>query len=114
MATINPMTDPANRIADLSPKKRELLLQRLRAQKGQGAARTGIPALPRTGNTFPLSFAQERLWFLQQLQPGTAIYNNPELLRLEGQLNLDHFNWSGNEIVRRHENFRTTFSVPKV
>jgi len=57
----------------------------------------------------PLSFAQQRLWFLDQLEGGGATYNMPGVLRIEGALNLTAFSASFNEIVRRHEILRTTF-----
>ena len=59
----------------------------------------------------PLSFAQQRLWFLEQLDPGTPVYNNGGLTRLKGALNLTALEASLNEIVRRHEALRTTFTV---
>ncbi len=57
----------------------------------------------------PLSFAQERLWFLDQLEPGSPIYNTYEVFRLSGPLNVEALEQSLNEIVRRHEVLRTTF-----
>src|SRR5688572_26820109 len=57
----------------------------------------------------PLSFAQERLWFLDQLEPGSAAYNMPGAVWLEGDLNVVALERSLNEIVRRHEILRTTF-----
>ncbi|BAY12154.1 non-ribosomal peptide synthetase [Calothrix sp. NIES-2098] len=60
---------------------------------------------------FPASFAQQRLWFLDQLNPGNSIYNVPTAIRLTGSLNLAALEQTFNEIVRRHEVFRTTFTV---
>jgi hypothetical protein len=57
----------------------------------------------------PLSFAQQRLWFLEQLDPGNPIYNIASALRLRGQLNVDALERTLNEIVRRHESLRTAF-----
>ncbi|HEV2962268.1 MAG TPA: condensation domain-containing protein, partial [Candidatus Angelobacter sp.] len=57
----------------------------------------------------PLSFAQQRLWFLEQLEPGQAIYNVPIGLRLKGKLNEDALEKSLGEVVRRHEVLRTRF-----
>jgi amino acid adenylation domain-containing protein len=59
----------------------------------------------------PLSFAQMRLWFLDQLAPGTPVYNTPNTLRLSGALNVPALEQSLNEIVRRHEVLRTTFAT---
>ncbi|MBW4569856.1 MAG: amino acid adenylation domain-containing protein [Tolypothrix carrinoi HA7290-LM1] len=60
---------------------------------------------------FPASFAQQRLWFIDQLIPGNAIYNVPTVIRLTGRLNLAALKQTFNEIVRRHETLRTTFIV---
>ncbi|MBW4630838.1 MAG: amino acid adenylation domain-containing protein [Iphinoe sp. HA4291-MV1] len=59
----------------------------------------------------PLSFAQERLWLLEQLQPGSATYNIPVAVQLVGLLNLAALEESLCEIVQRHEVLRTTFPV---
>ncbi|MBD3882896.1 amino acid adenylation domain-containing protein [Phormidium tenue FACHB-886] len=67
---------------------------------------------PRTQATqFPLSFAQQRLWFLSQLAPDNPFYNVPAAIRLQGTLNLDALENSFNEIVRRHAALRTTFET---
>jgi amino acid adenylation domain-containing protein len=60
---------------------------------------------------FPASFAQQRLWFLDQLFPGNSFYNVSTALRLTGSLNLAALEQTFNEIVRRHEALRTTFRM---
>jgi amino acid adenylation domain-containing protein len=60
-------------------------------------------------NTFPLSFAQRQLWFLDQLHAGSPLYNLAAAVRLVGTLQPDAFRLSLNEIVQRHETLRTTF-----
>jgi len=60
---------------------------------------------------FPASFAQQRLWFIDQLVPGNAFYNVPTALRLTGSLNLSALEQTFNEIVRRHEALRTRFGM---
>jgi amino acid adenylation domain-containing protein len=60
---------------------------------------------------FPLSFAQRRLWFLQQLEPSGAAYNVPFAARLSGRLDASALERALNEIVRRHEILRTTFEL---
>ena len=67
-----------------------------------------IHPVPRNG-TIPLSSAQERLWFLDQLEPGCATYNIPATVRLEGRLHVTVLERSLGEIIRRHDILRTTF-----
>jgi acyl carrier protein len=69
-----------------------------------------IQAVPR-GDSVPLSFAQQRLWFLDQLEPGTATYNIPFGIRLSGQLDIEALERSISEVVRRHETLRTRFAT---
>jgi len=60
--------------------------------------------------SFELSFAQERLWFLQQLVPNSPLFNIPRAVRLRGMVHLSALERSINEVIRRHEVLRTTFS----
>jgi len=60
---------------------------------------------------FPVSFAQQRLWFLQQLEPESAAYNISKALRLAGEFDVEVFTKTLNEIIRRHETLRTTFTM---
>ncbi len=70
------------------------------------------PILPVSRDTsLPLSFAQERLWFLDQLQPNNPDYNMLAAVRLVGSLNIAALEQSFNEIVRRHEVLRTNFTL---
>ncbi len=62
------------------------------------------------GMPLPLSFAQERMWFLYQLSPTGAAYNIPASVRLHGPLNKTALRWAVDELVRRHEALRTTFT----
>jgi amino acid adenylation domain-containing protein len=59
----------------------------------------------------PLSVAQTRLWFLEQLQPGTPLYNLPAAIRLRGRLDVASLERALSELLRRHEALRTTFPV---
>ncbi|MEH2382482.1 MAG: amino acid adenylation domain-containing protein [Nostoc sp.] len=104
------MSDLIKDIANLSVEKRQLLLQRL-SQKKENTSRTKITSQSRDSNIFPLSFAQQRLWFLEQLKPGNSFYNQPGVVRLIGALNVAVLEQSFNEIIRRHEALRTTFTV---
>ena len=70
------------------------------------------PITPREpGGNPPLSFAQQRLWFLEQLEPGSIAYNIPSAFRLSGPLDVSALEQSLAEIVRRHEVLRTTFAA---
>ncbi|MDQ3255227.1 MAG: amino acid adenylation domain-containing protein [Acidobacteriota bacterium] len=60
---------------------------------------------------FPTSFAQQRLWFLNQLEPGSSAYNLPIVMRVSGALNVATLEQSLDKILRRHEALRTTFAV---
>ncbi|HEX5870375.1 MAG TPA: amino acid adenylation domain-containing protein, partial [Longimicrobium sp.] len=77
--------------------------------------REGLPVLPPVvpaGRTdaLPLSFAQERLWFMDRLEPGSAVYNTPMAWRLGGALDQAALERALGEIVRRHEALRTVFA----
>jgi amino acid adenylation domain-containing protein len=78
---------------------------------GHAGAGTAAPPLvprPREG-ALPLSFAQQRLWFLDQLEPGSTAYHMPYALRLRGALDVPVLERALAEIVRRHETLRTRF-----
>ena len=97
----------AQRIANLSPAKRALL--ELRLKKGAPvASEQTIPRLE-THSSVPLSFAQQRLWFLNQLEPESAAYNQPKAIRLRGPLDVRALQNALDQIVARHEVLRTTF-----
>ncbi len=84
--------------AGFSPERRKLL-ELLLQKKGEGS------------NSYPLSFAQQRLWFLERLEAGRGIYNVPWARRLSGPLRVRGLEQSLREIVERHESLRTTFSL---
>ncbi|HEX2269376.1 MAG TPA: amino acid adenylation domain-containing protein [Pyrinomonadaceae bacterium] len=93
----------------LSAAKRALLEKRLAGRTPVEPGEQAIRRMPRNGPV-PLSFAQQRLWFLDQLEPGLVAYNIPAAVRLAGKLDVAVLNWSLNEIIRRHESLRTTFN----
>ncbi len=100
------MSTTASRMAALSPEKKKLLEQRL---KGLSTAPPSIPKRPE-GGAPELSFAQQRLWFLDQLVPGNPFYNIFSPLPIQFAVNVDILRRCLNEIVRRHEALRTTFT----
>ncbi|MBD2508879.1 condensation protein [Nostoc muscorum FACHB-395] len=105
------MSDLSQRIAGLSPEKLKLLAQRLQKKKESVFSQPQIVPQSRESNLFPLSFAQQRLWFIDQLQPGNSAYNISQPMRIVGSLNVAALEQSFNEVVRRHEVLRTTFIV---
>ncbi|MBV8842651.1 MAG: amino acid adenylation domain-containing protein, partial [Bryobacterales bacterium] len=86
---------------------------------GMGTSSSLPPLRPRDSsltrpdsiNEAPLSFAQERLWFLDQLEPNHPFFNSPFAIRMKGDLRADALRAALNEIVRRHEVLRTTFQA---
>ncbi|HEX5834251.1 MAG TPA: condensation domain-containing protein, partial [Pyrinomonadaceae bacterium] len=97
----------------LTPAKLGLLQKRLeqaRQQREQAktAAAPSIPLREDQGPA-PLSFAQQRLWFIDQLEPGTIIYNKANAVRLKGRLDVDVLAATFTELFRRHEILRTVF-----
>ncbi len=90
------------------------LAARVEAARRTGAEPTAPPLVPvpREGS-LPLSFAQQRLWFIDQLEPGSPLYNMPVALRVEGPLDPGVLALCLGEIVRRHEALRTVFAAPE-
>ncbi len=106
------MKEIDQRIAELPPEKLALLLERLGEARPSGPrprAAAQLRARRRDGNERPLSFAQERLWFLDQLAPGSSAYNVPSALRLEGKISRVALEQAILEVVRRHEILRASF-----
>jgi natural product biosynthesis luciferase-like monooxygenase protein/amino acid adenylation domain-containing protein/FkbM family methyltransferase len=105
----DPAGDDASRlIEDLSPGQLDQLLGHLR--RGEPGTMDRIRPRPRGGSAAPVSFAQERLWFLDQLQPGSPAYNIPAAFRLRGPLRTRLLACTLTEVVRRHEALRTIFA----
>lgn len=96
-------------VRNLSPKKRELL-ERLLREKQSGPRLGNIPKRESQEPAL-LSFAQERLWFIDQLEPGNTAYNIPDHQRISGELDIEALVMSIREVVRRHEVLRTTFEL---
>ena len=100
--------DLQDRIRNLPPDKRALLEKKLKAKLGNKKRLIYIPRAD-DGATFPLSFAQQRLWFLYQLDPESPFYNVPSALKLTGSLDIQALKSSINDIIKRHEVLRTVF-----
>ena len=101
------MEELSSRIAQLSPAKRALLELRLK----QGGTREAQPIPPRTDNSSAeVSFAQQRLWFLDQIEENRALYNVTRAMRLSGALDIRALQRTLNELISRHEPFRTYFA----
>jgi amino acid adenylation domain-containing protein len=81
--------------------------------EGERRASTGLILPPMTRvsreGQLPLSYAQQRLWFIDQLEPGSPLYNISAMYRMRGALNVAALEKTLNEIIRRHESLRTTF-----
>ncbi len=92
------MSTTSSLLASLTVEEKRELLAKLLQQKGN------------VERSFPVSFAQQRLWFLEQLLPGTPLFNIPSGFRIPG-LRQAALERAVQEVVRRHEVLRTTFSV---
>ena len=104
------MSDLRQRIANLSPEKRALFDQFLLQQTAAGTERQ---AIQRRDASTPcsLSFAQQRLWFLDQFEPDSPLYNVPKAVRVQGTLDVAALRQALDAIVARHEVLRTTFAA---
>lgn len=90
---------------------KQALLEKWR--RGEFSGLSQAPAIPRCSRTsaIPLSFAQQRLWFLEQLMPGNTAYTIYGAFRLKGVLDLVALEQSINKIISRHEALRTVFTT---
>jgi hypothetical protein len=79
---------------------------------GEGVAAPPIVAVSRD-RELPLSFAQQRLWFLDQLEPHNPFYNIPAVVHLQGTLDQQALGAAFTALVRRHESLRTSFTAPE-
>ncbi|GAA6619990.1 non-ribosomal peptide synthetase [Scytonema sp. NUACC26] len=100
--------DINQKIASLSPAKRALLELKLKNKTVNAQTEQTIPRRDEN-SSIPLSFAQQRLWFLEQLEPNSPFYHIPEVLQLQGTLNVTVLQQSLDAIVAQHEALRTNF-----
>lgn len=96
--------------AELSAHKADILRYLRQAEASTASQQNHIPAAPRN-QLLPLSFGQQRLWFLEQLEGPSATYNMPLAMRLEGTLDVAALEKALSEIVRRHEVLRANFKI---
>ncbi|KFF35057.1 hypothetical protein G039_0312065 [Pseudomonas aeruginosa VRFPA01] len=98
----------ARRFITLPLDKRKLYLAKMQ-EEGVTPANLPIPEVASAFERIPLSYAQERQWFLWQMDPQSAAYNIPSALRLRGELDVEALAASLGAIVERHQSLRTVF-----
>lgn len=101
----------AERIASLSPAKRQLLEMRLQQVRATVAQGQGVQAIPRhpVGEPTPLSFGQQRFWFIHELEPEMPYFNTPLTVRVRGPLDLQALEKTLATVIARHAIFRTSY-----
>ena len=102
--------DSKSRLVHLSAQERQALVARLLNNRRAGQARDIVP-VPRTTTRFPLSFAQQRIWVLQQLFPATTGFTVVQTYQLRGALDREALGQSLRDITGRHEALRTVFEL---
>ncbi|WP_269321363.1 amino acid adenylation domain-containing protein [Rhodococcus sp. UNC363MFTsu5.1] len=109
VARVNAAAGAALRLRDLyeAPTVAELAA-RVDAAGASGAHRPALAPRPRTGR-IPLSLAQQRMWFLNQFDTASAVYNVPMAIRLSGRVDLDAMRAALADVLGRHESLRTVF-----
>jgi surfactin family lipopeptide synthetase A len=95
----------------LSETKRALLEKYLRGDHTQTVTASGIIPRRSPGSAAPLSFGQQQLWLLAQMMPDIPVYNESVTIHLPGPLDVAALQQSFNEIIRRHEAWRTSFPI---
>jgi len=104
------MSQLTQRLAQLSPELRAQLMEQVKGRATSPSLHAILPAA-RESEAFPLSFAQQRLWFIEQVEPGNAAYHIATAIRLEGALQVALLEQSFAHLLRRHESLRTTFHL---
>ena len=104
------METPYQQLAALSPEQQALFEQKLAERGITPPQRDSIPRRHVEDN-LPLSFAQQRLWFVQQLEPDNNAYNVASAFNIRGALDMAALEQALNVIIERHETLRTTFEV---
>ncbi len=108
------MSELLDRVGMLTPEKREALLKKIK-EKASGLPRQDrvIEPLERGAGAqeFPLSFSQERLWFMYRWEPESPAYNIPCLFKIPAELDVPRLERAVNALIERHEILRTTYKV---
>ncbi len=104
------MSELATRLARLSPEQRQRVLDEWKTRR-HNEITTPIPRNPANSGDYQLSFAQERLWFLDQLSPGNAFYNISSAQRIPFAVNHSALERALSALVKRHGALRTIFPV---
>ena len=109
------MSNLSEKLKNLTPEQRELLLKKLQARKKTAPVAKQQEAIQQRPDTaeLPVSFAQERLWFFDQLVPGSPLYNISAAVKFYGDLRIDMLEKSINAVIRRHDILRTYFATEK-
>ena len=108
-------TELADKLKSLTPEQRDLLLAKLKAKKASENIQLSLKDKPislverHVKNTYPLSFSQQRLWFLSQLEGRSSAYNIAGAFSLKGQLNIEALQEAVNILVKNNETLRTNF-----
>ncbi|ULO04702.1 amino acid adenylation domain-containing protein [Paenibacillus sp. 19GGS1-52] len=107
------MSHLSERINQLTPQKRELLMARLKDKTARKTPEPEWVASPRSefDNTFPLSYSQQRLWFLYQWAPDSPTYNIPCVFHLPMAVDAILLEQAIQQLVERHEILRTTYKT---
>ena len=104
------MSDLQQKLKQLSPEKRALLLKKLQLKE---KIKKQTLVIPKRANVdeLPMSEAQKRLWFLQQLEPNSPFYNIPAAIQMKGKIVVHVLQQAINKVVERHEILRASYSV---
>lgn len=110
MSKMSAAVDRLKQLEALSPAKRAAFMRMLQKKSVLSANAQLIPRRPQHDSA-PLSFAQQRLWFIDQLVTGRSLYHLSAAVRLSGQLDVRALEQSLTEVIRRHESLRTSFRL---
>ncbi|HEX3022521.1 MAG TPA: amino acid adenylation domain-containing protein [Lachnospiraceae bacterium] len=109
------MSELYERVNHLTPEKRKLLLEKINSITSTSSKEQTIQPIPReeSGYEFPLSYSQQRLWFLYQWEKDSPSYNIPCLFHLPFDVNIESLKKAINMLIERHEILRTTYRMYK-